>query len=177
MQSPPKYEGMLLHALLHRTEGDLGNSRAWYSDVCGSEVFEYVWSVHLDDGETEEGNTAQLVQPEAVKDDKQPTPEPGSEEARNSSKTLPVVVKFLDDIASLRSTSHKDRTASQDWEAEREKLSAMSKQEVARILEWCERRFGTARWEDASSEFAGSAEKYKEIASKQVVGGEGWRKF
>lgn len=43
MQAPPKYEGMLLHALLHRVEGDYDNARAWYGDVCESPVFEAVW--------------------------------------------------------------------------------------------------------------------------------------
>lgn len=37
MQSPPAVEGMLLHAIVHRIEGDYDNSRAWYSDVGGEE--------------------------------------------------------------------------------------------------------------------------------------------
>lgn len=43
MQAPPKWEGMLLHALLHRVEGDYDNARAWYGDVAESPVFEAVW--------------------------------------------------------------------------------------------------------------------------------------
>ncbi|KAL9015929.1 MAG: hypothetical protein Q9185_006697 [Variospora sp. 1 TL-2023] len=43
MQAPPAFEGMYLHGILHRVEGDYDNARAWYGNVAGSEVFEYVW--------------------------------------------------------------------------------------------------------------------------------------
>lgn len=44
MQSPPAYEGMFLHGILHRIEGDYDNARAWYSDAVESEVFQSTWS-------------------------------------------------------------------------------------------------------------------------------------
>ncbi|KAL8725506.1 MAG: hypothetical protein Q9181_006400 [Wetmoreana brouardii] len=43
MQAPPAYEGMFLHGILHRVEGDYDNARAWYSNVSDSEVFNHVW--------------------------------------------------------------------------------------------------------------------------------------
>ena len=43
MESPPAYEGMFLHGILHRVEGDYGNARAWYENVEASEVFTSVW--------------------------------------------------------------------------------------------------------------------------------------
>jgi len=43
MQSPPAYEGMYLHGILHRIEGDYINARMWYSDVQKSEVYQKVW--------------------------------------------------------------------------------------------------------------------------------------
>ncbi|KAI5853397.1 hypothetical protein BZA05DRAFT_451583 [Tricharina praecox] len=45
MQSPPAVEGMLLHGILHRIEGDYDNARAWYSDVdqAGAEVLGVAW--------------------------------------------------------------------------------------------------------------------------------------
>ncbi|KAL8745317.1 MAG: hypothetical protein Q9184_007892, partial [Pyrenodesmia sp. 2 TL-2023] len=43
MQSPPAYEGMYLHGILHRIEGDYDNARAWYGNVEASEVFGFVW--------------------------------------------------------------------------------------------------------------------------------------
>lgn len=44
MQAPPAYEGMFLHGILHRIEGDYDNARAWYSNVKDSEVFTKVWA-------------------------------------------------------------------------------------------------------------------------------------
>ncbi|KAL2204791.1 hypothetical protein CC79DRAFT_1399023 [Sarocladium strictum] len=43
MQAAPKYEGMYLHGILHRIEGDYDNARAWYGDVASSDVFKSVW--------------------------------------------------------------------------------------------------------------------------------------
>ena len=43
MQSPPAYEGMFLHGILHRIEGDYDNARAWYGNVSESEVFKHTW--------------------------------------------------------------------------------------------------------------------------------------
>lgn len=49
MQAAPAYEGMFLHGILHRLEGDYDNARAWYGNVAGSAVFQDVW------GEGKEG--------------------------------------------------------------------------------------------------------------------------
>ena len=43
MQAAPAYEGMFLHGILHRVEGDYDNARAWYGNVKDSEVFKSVW--------------------------------------------------------------------------------------------------------------------------------------
>ncbi|KAK0386098.1 hypothetical protein NLU13_5935 [Sarocladium strictum] len=43
MQAAPKHEGMYLHGILHRIEGDYENARAWYSDVSESDVFTSIW--------------------------------------------------------------------------------------------------------------------------------------
>ncbi|KAM3416032.1 hypothetical protein BST61_g9518 [Cercospora zeina] len=43
MQSPPAYEGMYVHGILHRIEGDFNNARAWYSDVGEWEGFSRFW--------------------------------------------------------------------------------------------------------------------------------------
>ncbi|KAL9028400.1 MAG: hypothetical protein Q9196_003224, partial [Gyalolechia fulgens] len=43
MQSPPAYEGMFLHGILHRIEGDYDNARAWYDNIKDSDVFTSVW--------------------------------------------------------------------------------------------------------------------------------------
>ena len=43
MQAAPAYEGMYLHGILHRIEGDYDNARAWYRDVSSSDVFKKNW--------------------------------------------------------------------------------------------------------------------------------------
>ncbi|MCJ1441326.1 MAG: hypothetical protein MMC23_001812 [Stictis urceolatum] len=43
MQAAPAHEGMLLHGILHRMEGDYDNARAWFRNVGESEVFRQVW--------------------------------------------------------------------------------------------------------------------------------------
>ncbi|KAG7004242.1 hypothetical protein G7Y79_00026g058260 [Physcia stellaris] len=43
MQAEPAVEGMFLHGILHRVEGDYENARAWYGNVSSSEVFASAW--------------------------------------------------------------------------------------------------------------------------------------
>lgn len=43
MESKPAVEGMFVHGLLHRVEGDYRNAEAWYGDVKDSEIFQSVW--------------------------------------------------------------------------------------------------------------------------------------
>jgi hypothetical protein len=43
MQCAPAWEGMLLHGILHRIEGDYDNARAWYGQVKDTDVFAYAW--------------------------------------------------------------------------------------------------------------------------------------
>lgn len=43
MESRPAYEGMFVHGLLHRVEGDYRNAEAWYGDVKDSEMFGNTW--------------------------------------------------------------------------------------------------------------------------------------
>ncbi|PQE29834.1 gtp-binding sey1 protein [Rutstroemia sp. NJR-2017a WRK4] len=43
MQSAPAFEGMYLHGILHRIEGDYDNARAWYSDVKESDIYAKIW--------------------------------------------------------------------------------------------------------------------------------------
>lgn len=43
MESMPALEGMFVHGILHRVEGDYRNAEAWYGDVRDSDVFRAVW--------------------------------------------------------------------------------------------------------------------------------------
>ncbi|KAI9751472.1 MAG: hypothetical protein M4579_006044 [Chaenotheca gracillima] len=43
MAAAPAFEGMFLHGILHRVEGDYDNARAWYKNVSESGIFFKVW--------------------------------------------------------------------------------------------------------------------------------------
>ena len=43
MEAKPAVEGMFVHGILHRVEGDYRNAEAWYGDVQESECFKAVW--------------------------------------------------------------------------------------------------------------------------------------
>jgi len=49
MQNKPAWEGMYIHGILHRIEGDYRNAEAWYGDVATSDCFKHVWSNGVDD--------------------------------------------------------------------------------------------------------------------------------
>lgn len=140
MQVPPKYEGMLLHAVLHRIEGDYDNARAWYGNLADAgqdaECFVSVW-------------------------------EGGKDE----------VGAFVDKVQELRRERTKKEGKDEAWEARRRELERVSEGECRRLLRFCEDKFGTERWVDATSEWKATDEKLKEIQSKMTIGGEGWRQF
>lgn len=140
MQAAPKYEGMHLHALLHRIEGDYDNARAWYGDLAAkgedAECFMHVWK-----GGKEE------------------------EEA------------FVGRVQELRKGRSKKEGRDEVWESERKALEEISEDEVRRLATWCEHRFGSKAWGDATTEWKEADEKTKNIQSKMTIGGEGWRNF
>ncbi|KAK5122744.1 hypothetical protein LTR85_003659 [Meristemomyces frigidus] len=49
MQNRPAWEGMYIHGLLHRVEGDYRNAEAWYGDVAESDVYRRCWPGGLED--------------------------------------------------------------------------------------------------------------------------------
>jgi hypothetical protein len=49
MQSKPAWEGMYIHGILHRVEGDYRNAEAWYGDVAESECFKACWPGGLEE--------------------------------------------------------------------------------------------------------------------------------
>ena len=51
MEAPPAVEGMCLHAILHRIEGDYENSRLWYADVARDEEGRALLGKSWDGGE------------------------------------------------------------------------------------------------------------------------------
>lgn len=49
MQNAPAWEGMYIHGLLHRVEGDYRNVEAWYGNVCDTELFKRIWPGGLEE--------------------------------------------------------------------------------------------------------------------------------
>lgn len=196
---------MLLHALLHRFEGHISNGRAWYTDIAGAAVLEYVWgsggtvdSVRNSEGVRREASEAieqeKQAKQEAGRMDKDADAKhsaqnnaddgdasaPGTSAAQDASKGLPRVTKFLNRVAKVQEVAmapHKFEGGRDAFEREVEELREESEVEIRRLLAWCEAKFGTESVQDARGEYAPMSEKIKEIATKQVMGGEGWRKF
>ncbi|KAK5006492.1 hypothetical protein LTR28_006432 [Elasticomyces elasticus] len=65
MEAAPAHEGMYVHGILHRIEGDYDNARAWYADVCESDVFLAVWGGG-DGGSGSEGKDAAAAKERAL---------------------------------------------------------------------------------------------------------------
>ena len=128
MQNAPAWEGMYIHGLLHRVEGDYRNAEAWYGNVSDSECFRRAWA---GDG--------------------------GLDDAK----------AFTRRIERLR----KEKVG------EKSDLEAESRREVDALVGWCKEKFGTGRMEDASEAWVEPSEEHRKIASKMLVGGEGWRQF
>lgn len=132
MQAEPAFEAMYLHGILHRIEGDIDNTRAWYSDIKDQDAFKAAWA-------GEQG--------------------------------LDNAMKFLE-----RVEQRKVQRGKKDDE-EYEELRGESLREMKDVIEFCEKKFGTARMEEASGVWVSMSEKNRDIAEKMITGGEGWRKF
>lgn len=126
MQNEPAWEGMFIHGILHRVEGDYRNVEAWYGNVAESECFKHSWPGGLEEGKA-----------------------------------------FIRQIEMLRKEKRGDR----------DELQQQSKREIDALVDWCKRQFGTARLDDATKAWVEPSEEHRKIASKMLVGGEGWRQF
>lgn len=134
MQSPPAIEGMLLHGILHRIEGDYDNARAWYGDVAedemGGQLLDKAWSA--ESGKGKEG-----------------------------------ALEFVDKVEKLKKKREGDKAA----------LGEESKDEIRAVLSWCEEKFGTEKWKDASEAWVRPDEKIQQKGNDMVSGGRGHRDF
>ncbi|KAF7872499.1 hypothetical protein EAF04_003420 [Stromatinia cepivora] len=147
MQSAPAFEGMYLHGILHRIEGDYDNARAWYSDVKESEIYSKLWG--------RGGQTWKAWQ----------------EEHGNGGdrKSLDDGQKFLDAVQKFKETQGK--------EADKASLEEQSRKELDGVIEWCVNKFGTGRMVDASSAWVKHSDELRKMGEDQVSGGSGRRKF
>ncbi|RAL66355.1 hypothetical protein DID88_006024 [Monilinia fructigena] len=147
MQSAPAFEGMYLHGILHRIEGDYDNARAWYSDIKESEIYTKLWG--------KGGQTWKEWQEEHKNG--------GGRESLDNGQ------KFLDTIQKFKET--------QGREGEKASLVEQSRGEIDGIIEWCASKFGTARMMDASSAWVRPSEEIRKMGKDQVSGDSGRRKF
>lgn len=198
MQAPPAVEGMLLHAILHRAEGDWGNAKAWLGDV-GRDG----------EGENEDGDRdgrSRFVD----KDEKVPKngeKHKSEDEDDGGLKTGNVGnngamegtgrgVKLLHYVyGSMPLSITTDEPASDKAlqvafrlldmvqgfrmrsEGSQEALNSALRHETRQLLDWCVRAFGEGTWEDASGAWARAGEKVRKIGEEMVSGNKGWRKF
>lgn len=191
MESPPAFEGMTMHALLHRVEGDIENARCWYFDVMDADVFKYAWlsdatdpSAHLTNGGQSEGDHAGPTINSKMSDYKSGKSKYASKPEAARDLAPAQITEFLDRIQTLRRHTIKPSAnplqVGASRETETSELSAMSAREIERLRTWCETKFGTEKWTDARSEYVGVGEQRGEISDKKsamLVGGEGFRKF
>ncbi|ATZ51968.1 hypothetical protein BCIN_07g05080 [Botrytis cinerea B05.10] len=149
MQSAPAFEGMYLHGILHRIEGDYDNSRAWYSDVKESEIYSNLWG--------QGGQTWKAWKEEHGND--------GNRESLDNGQ------KFLDAVQKFKEMNGKGS------EKEKASLERQSKEEIDGVIEWCVNKFGTSRMIDASSAWVKPSDEIKKMGEDQVSGDSGKRKF
>ena len=150
MQAAPQYEGMLLHGVLHRCEGDFDNARAWYGDVKGQgekeEEERGVYVKVCGVGKEERGDEAGEQEKKEEKDDGQ---------------------ALIDKVEAWRKRG----------EGSEEEVGRECGEEMARLAKWCVKKFGEGEWKDVSGVWCQPGGEQKEVKDRMIIGGEGWRKF
>ncbi|KAK5942093.1 hypothetical protein PMZ80_006046 [Knufia obscura] len=159
----PKYEFMYVHGILHRIEGDVDNTRAWYGDVKDTEAFQHTW-----------GEEAGKGAPEIA--------------SKGSEHFLDRLERYRDRSKSRQGTGGREQDVDKlnpkdvkDWAKEEELLRETSLWEFKKVLQFCENKFGLGELKNASEAFLGKMEsgdeEYAKVAQNMVTGGEGWRTF
>jgi hypothetical protein len=152
MQAKPAFEAMYLHGILHRVEGDMDNAKAWYSDVADSDIFQAVWAA----GEAFPGAAAEEHNDQST---------PAAQQALTRAQT------FLAKVAT------DGKPATQQSRPLPSDVVETSLRELHKVLSFCEDKFGTDAVTDASEVWVSMSDQNKDIASKMITGGEGWREF
>ncbi|PBP21229.1 hypothetical protein BUE80_DR007877 [Diplocarpon rosae] len=164
MQSAPAVEGMLLHGILHRVEGDFDNARFWYADVAkeGAELYTRIWGdggvtfKDLDEGVREADFGARR--------------DYGRGGAREGE--LDAGQRFVNAVQAFKETKAAARGVDEGEGLERE-----SRREIETVVEWCVEKFGTGMWADASDAWVRNSEEVQKMSDEMVGGDKGRRKF
>jgi len=151
MSSNPAVEGMLLHAILHRIEGDYDNNRAWCRDVAAK-----------DSHELEGSGLLVAIYPPVTPGERRGMTAP--ERAAYASACF---LRLTDDVEAFCRARKGDKG----------KLEARCKEEMRRAVEFCEGKFGTERWIDASEAWVRPSQEVRNTGNDMVSGHKGWRKF
>lgn len=159
MQAAPALEGMLLHGILHRCEGDFRNARLWTADI--GDACEGFKPKKKEEGEKLDADVAKRCGCPGIE---------GSlvgfvyrEEGVDGAK------KLIDDVEGFRKR--------RGGESEEGRLNERITKEMGRVLEWCEKKFGTQTYTDASSAWVKNSEEVQKISNDMVSGGKGYREF
>jgi hypothetical protein len=154
MQAPPAVEGMLLHGILHRAEGDMPNARAWVGDV---------------------GDACEGYQPKK-KGEGEKLDEGVAKQVGGGKRTLVEFVYGGEDPTALVDAVEVFR-GKKAGAGEEERLEKRIREEAERILEWCKGKFGAGEWKDATKAWVKNSEEISKISGDMISGGKGFRKF
>ncbi|KAF2713118.1 hypothetical protein K504DRAFT_423492 [Pleomassaria siparia CBS 279.74] len=163
MSGPPAIEGMILHSILHRTEGDFDNARAWMRDVedaCEGWVPKKKGKARLEEkivGATRGGGTC----------------------GREGEQTLVGYVYYNSgerEDGNEREAGSSRPNSNVDVDAETG-LEERIRTELQHVIEWCRDKFGDQTWVDASEAWVRPGEEVRSMGNDMVSGGKGWRMF
>jgi len=200
MQAEPMTEGMYLHAILHRLEGDYNNCRAWYGNVCASDVFLNFWGA--DNPETKKGLWEESMRAccsqkemDGLAGEVQDPPEDedisdGSKDADGSmgaklkftlgegkeQNKVPSQTQARAFVSGIEELKNKKST-SEGYEDRKEALMKVSIAEMKALSDWCVNKFGTRKMQDASKVWVQPSEHIKSVGEDMVTGDQGHRDF
>lgn len=160
MQAPPAVEGMLLHGILHRAEGDFNNARAWIGDV--QDACEGFQPKKKEEGTKLDDEVAKQVAGGNGISDSLIKFVYGKEKAS----------ALIDDVEGFRKKKQSERGAGEEEEVEKR-----IRQEAEKVLEWCKGKFGAGEMVDASTAWVKNSEEISKISGDMVSGGKGHREF
>ncbi|KAF2121270.1 hypothetical protein BDV96DRAFT_640666 [Lophiotrema nucula] len=155
MEAPPAVEGMLLHSILHRIEGDFPNSRAWMSDV--GDACEG-WVPKRRGQETLSKGVKEGMMNKGVKESLVLFVYTSEEEP----------LQLIDDVEKIRKGEGREKV---------EEIEELARTELERVINWCRNKFGEGSWVDATEAYTKGGEEVQQIHEEMISGDKGWRKF
>ncbi|OAG01795.1 uncharacterized protein CC84DRAFT_1153902 [Paraphaeosphaeria sporulosa] len=157
MQAPPAIEGMLLHSILHRSEGDIPNARAWASDAVDASDG---WVPKHKGEERLDLDTVQAMKGKVLGGARFVEFVYGGDKAGAE--------RLIDDVERWR----KKKGAEGGNE-----LAERVRAELGKVLEWCRKKFGEEEWTDASAAWVKHGEEVRKMGEDMVSGAKEFRDF